>query len=384
MLLASIFDFVGSIGHTSIEVFEWKEVEVRKPRLSNSPDFTKLTTKHLNLAFNGWSLAHAVVKADYLDRRNLTMPGLGFLLQASNIITFGASPIELKPGAAKALNDISLTSLSGRVGQGLAILYGHSLGMKFTAHLRSHVEALPAGSVGAAHKGEAMADFLFANNHQTVLIESKGSFTLKKNNPTSIKSVLKGALEDQIDPWMGYLQPAPSNGYVVYSCLREHSGNPSAIFVVDPVGEDDAAGILPFSCDQVLRENYGAWLRAMGLAKAAERLVRPVAVAEDDLGKPEEIPFLVVEHDGRKYSVRADQPNRLLCRCRYPTAIGLDLAALRALSTAINEPQAELTKLLDDLPSQLGDRQGALSIFPDGSLFGPLDMKPFDREFVRL
>ena len=381
MLLASILDFVGSIGQTSIEVYEWNEDVVRKRRLSNSPDFTKLTTKHLNLTFNGWSLAHAVVKADYLDRRNLTMPGIGFLLQASNLIAFGASPIELKRGAAKALNDFSLTSMSGRVGQGIAILYGYSLGMKFTAHLRSHVEALPAGSVGATHKGEAMADFLFADKHQTVLIESKGSFTLKENDPTAIKSVLKRALESQIDPWIDYIQPAPSNGYVVYTCLREHSGIPSAIFVVDPVGDDDTSGKLPYSCDQVVRENYGAWLRAMGLAKAAERLVLPMTVEDDDVGEPEEIPFTIVNLDGRQYAFRADQPNRSLCHIE---TIGIDVVALRALSTAIKEPQTNLTNLLDDMPTQLSGRQGAASIFPDGTLFGPTEMKPFKMEFVRL
>src|SRR5690606_36855139 len=106
-----------------------------------------------------------------------------------------------------------LTSLTGRVGQGLAILYGHRLGLSFSAHLRSYVESLPHGSPAAAHKGKAMADFLFANNNKTVLIESKGSFTQKENDPTAIKSVLKDALQKQVDPWMKRLQPPPSNGY---------------------------------------------------------------------------------------------------------------------------------------------------------------------------
>lgn len=94
----------------------------------------------------------------------------------------GSGSIELKVGASKALNDFSLASLSGRVGQGLAILYGHRLGLKFSAHLRSYVESLPAGSPGAVHKGEAMADFLFADTVRTVLIESKGSFTPIEND----------------------------------------------------------------------------------------------------------------------------------------------------------------------------------------------------------
>lgn len=102
------------------------------------------------------------------------------------------------------------------------------VGVLGAAHLRSHVASLSAGS---SHLNDAMADFLFANEHQSALFESKASFTLQDNDPTSIKSVLKRALVSQIDPWMGYLTPAPNNRDVVYSCLREsawkHSVRPA-------------------------------------------------------------------------------------------------------------------------------------------------------------
>lgn len=382
MLLAGILDFIQSLGHTSTEVHEWQEADVRMARLPNSPDISKLTTKRPDLNFSGWSLAHAVVKADYLDRRNLAMPGLGFLLQAGNLIDFGNSPIELKQGASKALNDVSLTSLSGRVGQGLAILYGHSLGMKFTAHLRTHVEELPAGSAGATHKDDAMADFLFANKLQTVLVEAKGSFTLRENDPTSIKSVLKRALKAQIDPWMGYLQPVPSNGYVVYACLREKAWAPSALFVVDPDGEQSAAADVHFPPDQVMRENYRAWLQAMGLVEAAERLVRPAVRSE--VRQPAEVPFLIFNVDGRDYAFREEQFAWLPFRRWHAPAIGIDLLALQAISKAIEAPEVGLAEMLENLPAQGSDRQDAPSIFPDGSIFGPLDLKPFDRVHVRL
>lgn len=372
MLMRSILNFARTLGDTSIEVHEWEESVVKKARLDNSPEFDKLTTKQPDLAFSGWSLAHAVVKADYLDRRNLTMPGLGFLLQACNLIDFSKSPIELKIGASKALNDVSLTSLSGRVGQGLAILYAHRLGLKFCAHLRAHVESLPAGSPGAMHKGEAMADFLFADDNNTVLIESKGSFTLKENDPSAIKSVLKSALKAQVDPWMKHLQPPPSNGYVVYSCLRENSWAPSALSVVDPNGEDGKSADLPFSREQVMRENYGAWLRAMGLPQAAERLIRApgAAVAEGFKESPVGTAFLVYQNEGRDFAVRAD----LHAIFEYPLwnfpAFGLDLHVLKAISAAIESPGLELAELIVDLPSQMDVRQEAASIFPDGSFLG--------------
>lgn len=386
MLMGGILNFVRVLGNTSIEVHEWNESDVKKARLPNSPDFSALTKKLPDLAFSGWNLAHAIVKTDYLDHRNLTMPGLGFLLQAGNLIDFSKSPIELKVGASKALNDVSLTSLSGRVGQGLAMLYGHRLGLKFCAHLRSYVESLPAGSPGSMHKGEAMADFLFADSNKTVLIESKGSFTLKQNDPTAIKSVLKGALKAQVDPWMGYLQPPPNNGYVVYSCLRETSWAPSALSIVDPNGEDDRFANVPFSREQVMRENYGAWLRAMGLPQAAERLTRPpgAAVSESIEEQSVETEFLVFEYGGRNFAFRSESHDWFpYSFFGFPT-VGVDLSILKAISTVIETPALALTELLANLPSQVDARQDSVSIFPDGSIFGLPGDKTLYLQAVRL
>jgi len=372
------------MGRTSIEVYEWQEADVRQRRLQSPPNFAKLTTRQQDLTFSGWSLAHAVVKADYLDRRNLAMPGFGFLLQAEGLIELGRSPLQLRAGASKALNDVSLTGLSARVGQGLAILYGHSLGLAFAAHLRSHVQGLPAGSQGVEHQDDAMADFLFANKHKTVVIESKGSFTLKNNDPTAIKSVLKRALTKQVDPWMGYLQPAPSNGFVVYSCLREASWAPSALFVVDPEGQGGDPPQLPFGQDQVLRENYAGWLRAMGLPDAAARLVRSTFGQED--GFPAEVSFHITKIGGREYAFRGDYVDwpRQCCRPWIP-AIGIDLAVLRAISNTINAPNVDFEKSLQDLTVQTTiERQGYASIFPDGSLFGPIAGTLDSLERIRL
>lgn len=387
MFLLGILEFVKSIGNTSIRVYEWDESDIRKARLPNAPDFYSLTKRLPDLEFGGWSLAHAVVKADYLDRRNLMMPGLGFLLQSYNVIDFNKSPIALKIGASKALNDVSLTSLSGRVGQGLAILYGHSLGLKFSAHLRSHVESLPTGNPSAAHKGEAMADFLFADSASTVLIESKGSFTQNENDATAIKSTLKRALKEQVDPWMGYLQPPPSNGYVVYSCLRENSWVPSSLSVVDPNGEDDNSAGLPFSREQVMRENYGAWLRAMGLPQAAERLTRPpdTAVADGIEERPVEIEFLVYEHEGREFAFRADAHYWFPSDAWAVPTLAVDLSVLKAISAVAESPDLQLTELIVDLPLQTDQVQGSTSIFPDGSVLGLInEQKPLRLQAIRL
>ena len=59
----------------------------------------------------------------------------------------------------------------------------------------ARVYRLTDGAVKTFYGLYAMADFLLADNNKTVLIESKGSFTLKDNDPIVIKSVLKGALK---------------------------------------------------------------------------------------------------------------------------------------------------------------------------------------------
>lgn len=376
-MLTAAIEFVQMLGSTSIEVYEWSEADVRKKRLSNSPSFSGLTTQQQNLTFNGFGLAHAVVKADYLDRRSVFMPGIGFLLQAQNILDVWASPITLKAGASKAMNDFSLTSLSGRVGQGLTILYGQSLGMKFAAHLRSHVASL---SVASSHLNDAMADFLFANEHSSALFESKASFTLQDNEPTSIKSVLKRALEKQIDPWMGYLTPAPNNGYVVYSCLRESAWKPSAIFVVDPPERSDNMPGIPLTPDQVRRENYGAWLRAMGLNGPARRLVMDPHAEPDE--PTSEVPFILREIGGRTYAFR-ERPDFPYGGWSWPhAALGLDFEVLQVISKAL-QPSAR-SELRVELPARMPEQPSNVSIFPDGSIFGHVYFKPARVELLTL
>lgn len=378
MFFKGLLELIQSLGRTSIEVHEWNQADVRKKRLPNASKLGALSTQHRDLSFSGCNLAHAVVKADFMDRRNLTMPGLGFLLQACSVIDFGKSPIELKSGAPKALNDFSLSSMAGRVGQGLAILYGHRLGLRFAAHLRSHVESLPAGSAGLLHKNEAMADFLFADDQQTVIVESKGSFSLRENDPSPIKAVLKGALQNQVDPWMLRLQPTPSNGYVIYSCVREGGSEPSAIFVVDPEGGATESSDVPLSVEQVMRANYATWLRAMGLTDSAERLLNSLL----DVGKAVEHDFIIIEVEGRKFAFLDNwHPYIPFLRPRWirrQVGIGLDLLVLQAISRAIQSSDASLQELLANFHNVSDFTYRGASIFPDGSIFGSIKFSVTD------
>jgi hypothetical protein len=135
---------------------------------------------------------------------------------------------------------------------------------------------------------------------------------------------------------------------------------------------------VPFGREQVMRENYGAWLRAMGLPQAAERLIRPpgTKIADGIEEQPFEAEFLVHEHAGRNFAVLTETYHRRLLPFWDIPVVGLDLSVLEAISTAIETPGLALAELLVNLPSQVDARQESVSIFPDGSAFGWLDASP--------
>jgi len=94
-LLANLFQT------KSMEVYEWAEADVKAKRLPNGPQWSTLTTQLPSMHLSMWSLAHAVVKADFADPRNLPMPGLGFLLQADRFIDFFTDQTSASPAAGR-------------------------------------------------------------------------------------------------------------------------------------------------------------------------------------------------------------------------------------------------------------------------------------------
>lgn len=105
-MLKYVCNVMASMGPSAIDLYEWKRADVLKKRLSNKPLWSHLATSVGILPFTGIRLAHAVVKADYLIKRNFALPSLGFILQMDRIIDFGSSAnIKLMPGASSILAD---------------------------------------------------------------------------------------------------------------------------------------------------------------------------------------------------------------------------------------------------------------------------------------
>ena len=358
--------------HSSIDVFEWSRSDVLMPRLSNGTRWHHLASPRSALSFNGWDLAHAVVKADLLQPGSLALPGLGFLLQMHHLLDFSSpTNLRLKPNAAGNLADVTKSSSIGRLGQGFSLLFGHQQGLDFVGHLATDptVRAHPLSRRGK------VADFLFedAAGDRTIL-ESKASVSLPDNIPSKVKGVLKEAVTKQVDPWVQALTPGVSKGYAVYSCLREVSATtPSAIIFVDPPKQyDDHPIELPETW--VKRQNYAGWLTAMGLGQSAEKLRNRVE------GEPQIVTLITREIQDQEYAFVTIG----ILKYQDIVSIGINVVALEAISSALRGDEEALAKSRIEQGRAKADiAEEPYSIFPDGTFLGMVDRKGpwYRREF---
>lgn len=368
-MLGGIGTILAALGTSSIDVYEWAQADVRKMRLQNGPIWGNLTKPRPKVQFSGWQLAHAVTKADYLVERDLLLPGLGFLLQIDRIIDFSAGPnLRLAPGGAATLSDFTRTSLSGRVGQGLSLLFAQSKGYNFVCHLAS--DASVASHMASLSKKTKAADFLFERTGgERMILESKASFSQAKNDPTPIKSTLKAALTGQVDYWMARIDPPASKGFALYSCLRE-SGNavPSALIFVDPP-EQPTRQPVEIPKGQVRRSNYAAWLKAMGLTETAQALAQPRRHERRELELP------IIQIGARQFAVSA---HTFPHNGKHWLGTGLEVSALKAISAALDGEDGQLLAYDGSLAGGLDVATATAesgSIFPDGSYFGAFDAR---------
>lgn len=360
-MLGGLGGLLAAFGTSGVDVYEWAQTDVRKARLQNGPLWGNLTSQSPGLRFSGWNLAHAVTKADFLVDRDLLLPGLGFLLQLDRIIDFkfGAN-LRLVPGSAATLNDFTRTSLCGRVGQGLSLLFAQSKGYRFVCHLASDAGV---ASHMASLKGNAKAaDFLFEDGGgKRMIMESKASFFQTTNDPTPIKSTLKAALTKQVDYWMTRVTPPASKGFALYSCLREaDNAVPSALIFVDPPQQPIRQPVeIPQS--EVRRRNYAAWLSGMGLIETARKLQKP------DRDSRKGIEFPVFQIGTRLFACTVESAS--FNEGRW-LAKGLEVSAIKAISAALGGDNDLLLAYegLDVAPSEIDSG----SAFPDGSYFGEI------------
>lgn len=380
VILAHLGSVLAALGMKSIPVVEMSLNTVNRPRLPNNPIWSNHVTTEPDLQFRGVELVHAVVKADFLNRVNPLMPGLGFILHSHHVINWQSSSIRLRQNATSTLSDFVQTGLAGRVGQGLAILLVHSEGYAFQVHLRSFLTSKGIPVTNAQKQPLAIADFVFESGAGVrCLVEAKGSFRQLKNCPKVTKAEFKNALNKQVLPWMTQIQPPATKSYVVASYIREAGAantDPSVVAFVDPE-ESAGAGDVVLTSEELRRENYAAWLSAMGLGASAQRLLR------NSSDGPSSHSFIVLELGGLEIAFHSPcieswcfWPHTRLTSSRDSIlSFGIEVETLRAISEAIRGRGKDLAEI-EPLPYDSVWRKSddsSYSIFPDKTFFGSLE-----------
>ena len=202
-------------GNSSLPVHEFDRHRVQTPRRRLRP----LSDPSDHVSFTAWELAHALKKADcarWPSSSLLWLGAAGFLLEQVHLFDWDSPELRLSTGMSDFYADFSRTSLSGRIGQGMALLFLERQGYAYVGRLSSLLlrhggAALPLRSARRIHTQGP--DFVVEDRDgERALAEAKGSFV-----PFAGRSDLKGALRqalDQLDGWDQLLSPQPLSANV--------------------------------------------------------------------------------------------------------------------------------------------------------------------------
>ena len=297
--------------------------------------------------------------------------------------------------------DFSRTSLSGRIGQGMALLFLEERGYSYVGPFSTIIKQY------RKVKGrKRYPDFVVENkNHwkERAVAETKGKF-VSPCSPSNIKGTLRDALE-QLDGWSQCFSPPLHKSFAIGAFLREigdsHRESSLTAFVEMAPGRlrtssGKPLGSVEFPRDAIRRANYASWLSLMGFDDAARRL-------RERKGKPERRSVPLLTLGGRRYTVaitairpsyrhHADDLGFLRLVQEKPDGIsielaGLDLDVVCALKNALQEPESSqaLMEIQPEerplIPDESGSGEFHGSVFSDGSLIGEIgisDLKRFD------
>lgn len=338
------------------------------------------TTMHFHL----FQLAHAIAKTDAarrLPRWTIIRRTLGFLLEWGSIVSSSNGNIRLD---VSEYVDFVGTSLTGRIGQGLGLLYCQSLGYTYLASYSSVFGQIPPESP----KGKTPDFVLEKKSSQGVraLLEAKASTSVK----TSPRRLLKPAVE-QLERGFENASTYVSEGYATATMLRDlDNANDSEGFVVQISNSQPSS---PPPDDDIVRHNYGAWLKFMGLTSLAGSLLRRIRhpslppmfvwVLEIEQSRRREIavlPLLSAWWPPEMWLY--PDPNlwyrefwRFFPDSWAIVVAGLDLMNLRLIATAARESKELLPDELRETEVKIQDYdQGVLSIFADTTVLGFLSL----------
>ena len=385
-------------GQSRLPMHELPKTTIEKPNARIRP----LPTTSGDLNFSAWGLAHAIKKADCArwPSPNIGCREIvGHIAEHAALFDWGKLPLCLKDGMSTFYFDSSRSSLAGRIGQGMALLFlekkGYNYVGRFETVWRSRAATKKKRQTASKFKAP---DFIVADaSNNWVLAEAKGGFVPPETNP-NIKGALKSGLS-QLIGWETRITPQPIKSYVIGTYLRE-SGDTnketSVITFVDPEPEPPYDPVA-FPTDAVRRANYASWISLMGFREAADRV-------RAGSGETQSITIPVIELRRHKYALSVISVSRMHPDLSsrefwkgvrlwpfgpfdwFETGIriqlaGLNLDVLNALGSAQNSEAKSVLMELDpeerfDEPIRLDDSSFYGSVFSDGSLFGELRLNP--------
>jgi hypothetical protein len=405
------FHLLGAFGGDSqLPIYELDKVTVAKAGKRVRP----LPAPSDTLRMGAWRLAHAITKADCARGAPswfFHSGAAGFLIQNLFLFDWNPANLRLAYGMADFYADFTRTSLSGRIAQGMNVLFMENRGYSFVERffgflIKNHGQAGAKQLMKdkAKHSAKPKSrcktpDFVFEQHTQDLaLSESKGGFVAPNRKP-NIKGDLNDAL-NQLEGWDTLLTPSINKSFAVGTYLREKgdlSPETSLIAFVDPNGSKSKKNI-EFPPDSIRRGNYAGWLAGMGFVESANRLQqfkphsymrarfpvftlggRHYAFAVMSV-RPGISPLIV--SDEELWLRRADWPFRpfeLLGEGIAMDVMGLELTTLKRISRVILTDQGDELMSLGpmeekELPQKLEWGRFAGSAFLDGTIFGEIQI----------
>lgn len=252
-------------GHSNLPVYEFSESDVVQPQYEISPRTAQATEQ---FPVHAWRLAHAVKKADcarWPTSRILWPTVTGFLLENIDLFDWNSANLRLGSGMSGYYADFSRTSLSGRIGQGMALLFLEDRGYSYVGRF----DAL----YPQCRRASKTPDFIVENNmKEQALAEAKGRFVPPKDSPEIKKNFRKALI--QLRGGHKHLSSSVHRGFAIGTFLREigdRHEDPSLTAYVE-TGPGKAQGPVGLPPGAIRRANYAAWLSLMGFEGAAGRL----------------------------------------------------------------------------------------------------------------
>lgn len=398
-------------GRGSLPVYECNADDVRKRYCRVPPS----TVQPKDLCFGAWKLAHAVKKADcarWPSSRILWPESAGFLLENIRLFDWSSKTLHLSSCMSDFHESPSRTSLPGRIGQGIALLFLEDKGYSYVGSFPTIIKQY-RNDLKVKGRLKKYPDFVVENSRkEQALAEAKGSF-VTPGCRAKIKDRLNEALS-QLDGWNKCFSSQLHKNFAIGTFLRE-IGDPrnesSLTAFVDtapeslqaPPGEpQDPIDFPPieFPSDTIRRANYASWLSLMGFDDAARRL-------RAREGGPEERTVPLLTLGGRRYviaitSIRpsyihhAHDPDfKRLIREDMGRflglwgdgidieIVGLDLGVMQALQTTLQDPGLQIPiETEPEKETELKEQQDILirfdggefhgSAFSDGSMIGEI------------